>query len=95
MEKPGSRRSALRPRLCGRYLWTEDAAALLDRYDVEAHGELQSIRVQEHWMSEGGMTGVVHEGAVWYDADAPCLGSRRKSTMPCGARTWLETLRRG
>ena len=66
---PGNAPSALA--LCGRYLWTEDAAALLEHYDVDAHGELQSIRVQEHWMNEGGMTGVVHEGAVWYDAGRP------------------------
>ena len=23
--------------LCGRYLWTKDAASLLERYDVETH----------------------------------------------------------
>lgn len=57
--------------LCGRYLWTEDASRLLEHYGVEEHGELQSIRVQEHWMNDGGMEGVVHENAVWYDAGRP------------------------
>ena len=71
VEKPAPGNAPSDLALCGRYLWTEDAAALLDHYDVEAHGELQSIRVQEHWMNEGGMTGVVHEGAVWYDAGRP------------------------
>jgi UTP-glucose-1-phosphate uridylyltransferase len=32
---------------------------------------MQSIRVQEHWMAHGGMLGVVHDGAVWYDAGRP------------------------
>ncbi|MEC7279645.1 MAG: sugar phosphate nucleotidyltransferase [Candidatus Thermoplasmatota archaeon] len=71
VEKPAPGEAPSDLALCGRYLWTEDAAALLDHYDVDAHGELQSIRVQEHWMSDGGLTGVVHEGAVWYDAGRP------------------------
>ena len=71
VEKPAPGKAPSDLALCGRYLWTEDAAALLEHYDVDAHGELQSIRVQEHWMNEGGMTGVVHEGAVWYDAGRP------------------------
>jgi UTP-glucose-1-phosphate uridylyltransferase len=32
---------------------------------------MQSIRVQEHWMTDGGMIGVVHNDAVWYDAGRP------------------------
>lgn len=71
VEKPPHGEAPSDLALCGRYLWTEDAAALLERYDVHTHGELQSIRVQEHWMNEGGLTGVVHEGAIWYDAGRP------------------------
>ncbi len=71
IEKPALGEAPSDLALCGRYLWTEDAASLLERYDVETHGELQSIRVQEHWMNDGGMMGVVHEGAVWYDAGRP------------------------
>ncbi|MGB0617175.1 MAG: sugar phosphate nucleotidyltransferase [Candidatus Poseidoniaceae archaeon] len=71
VEKPAFGEAPSDLALCGRYLWTEDAHALLQRYDVAAHGEMQSIRVQEHWMAHGGMIGVVHDGAVWYDAGRP------------------------
>ena len=71
VEKPALGEAPSDLALCGRYLWTEDAAVLLERYDVGTHGELQSIRVQEHWMQEGGMVGVVHEEAMWYDAGRP------------------------
>ncbi|HIH52782.1 MAG TPA: NTP transferase domain-containing protein [Candidatus Poseidoniaceae archaeon] len=83
--------------LCGRYLWTEDAPRLLEAYDVETHGELQSIRVQEHWMEHGGMRGVVHEGAVWYDAGRPLPWLKaqidhalRREDIGDELRTWLS-----
>lgn len=98
VEKPAPGEAPSDLALCGRYLWTEDAAALLERYDVDTHGELQSIRVQEHWMQEGGMVGVVHEEAMWYDAGRPLPWLKaqidhalRREDLGEDLETWLKS----
>ena len=57
--------------LCGRYVFTADTSALLEVYNVETHGELQSIALQQHWMANGGMFGVELDGYQWYDSGKP------------------------
>ncbi len=98
VEKPAFGEAPSDLALCGRYLWTEDAHALLQRYDVAAHGEMQSIRVQEHWMAHGGMIGVVHDGAVWYDAGRPLPWLKaqidhalRRDDLGADLEAWLRT----
>ena len=58
VEKPLPENAPSNLVLCGRYVFTSDAAALLEHYDVETHGELQSIALQQHWMDNGGVHGV-------------------------------------
>ncbi|DAC34058.1 MAG TPA: hypothetical protein D7I05_04895 [Candidatus Poseidoniales archaeon] len=98
VEKPAFGEAPSDLALCGRYLWTEDAQALLQRYDVATHGEMQSIRVQEHWMNEGGMIGVVHDGAVWYDAGRPLPWLKaqidhalRRDDLAADLEAWLKS----
>ena len=57
--------------LCGRYLFTPDCKALLQKYDVETYGELQSIAVQQHWMNNDGLLGVELSQFQWYDSGKP------------------------
>ena len=94
VEKPLPGKAPSDLALCGRYLWTEDASSLLNRYSVEEHGELQTIAVQQHWMRHEGLIGVELDGFQWYDAGRPlsCLlytspspRDKRQSRMPSSA----------
>ena len=82
--------------LCGRYVFTSDASDLLDHYDVETHGELQSIALQQHWMKNDGMYGVVLDGYQWYDSGKPLPWLKaqvdhalRREDMSDAFRAWL------
>jgi len=58
--------------LCGRYLFTSEAKDLLRNvYTAEKFGELQSIKLQNHWMHGKGFIGVKLEGFSWYDSGNP------------------------
>lgn len=83
--------------LCGRYVFTSDASALLEKYNVETHGELQSIALQQHWMDNGGMYGVELNGYQWYDSGKPLPWLKaqvdhalRRQDMDSDFRAWLE-----
>ena len=57
---------------CGRYIFTDDFSALLDRFSVDEHGELQSIAILKHWMDEGNLRAHVLDSTVaWYDSGMP------------------------
>ncbi len=71
VEKPTRNNAPSDLVLCGRYLFTSDTASLLDKYDFETHGELQSIAIQQHWMNNKGLLGVELQGFQWYDSGAP------------------------
>lgn len=72
VEKPPRGEETSNLVLCGRYLFTSDTAELLEKYNHANHGELQSIRIQEHWMNEeGGLAGVELDGFDWYDSGDP------------------------
>ncbi len=83
--------------LCGRYLFTADTASLLEKYDFENYGELQSIALQSHWMNNDGLIGVELDGYQWYDSGAPMpwLKSQidhalRRKDMSKELRKWLD-----
>lgn len=71
VEKPAKENAPSNLVLCGRYVFTADTSDLLDRFDVETHGELQTIALQQHWMEHGGMFGVQLDGYQWYDSGKP------------------------
>ena len=70
-EKPNVEDAPSNLVMCGRYLFTPDAKSLLQKYDVESHGELQSIVLQQHWMNNDGLLGVELKGYQWYDSGKP------------------------
>ena len=71
VEKPSVETAPSNRVLCGRYLFTPDCKALLQQYDVETYGELQSIAVQQHWMNNDGLLGVELAQFQWYDSGKP------------------------
>ena len=97
VEKPSRENAPSNLVLCGRYLFTADAADLLSKYSFEEYGELQSIAVQKHWMENEGLVGVELEGFQWYDSGAPLpwLKSQidyalRRGDMSDEIRDWLN-----
>lgn len=74
VEKPNKEDAPSTLAFCGRYIFTEDFSALLDRFSVEEHGELQSIAILEHWMNEGKLRAHVLDSTVsWYDSGMPLV----------------------
>ena len=83
--------------LCGRYLFTSDAKSLLQHYDVETYGELQSIAIQQHWMKNDGLVGVELANFQWYDSGKPLPWLQaqvdhalRRSDLSTSFREWLQ-----
>ena len=83
--------------LCGRYVFTEDTLELLQKYNFEEYGELQSIEVQKHWIENNGLVGVRLEGFEWYDSGVPIswLKSQidyalRRPDLSQEVRDWLN-----
>ena len=83
--------------LCGRYIFTEDTSDLLEKYNFDEYGELQSIAIQQHWMENKGLIGVELEGFQWYDSGAPLAWLKsqidyalRRNDMRGEIRDWLE-----
>lgn len=96
VEKPTPEQAPSNLVLCGRYIFTSDASDLLDHYDVETYGELQSIALQKHWMKNDGMYGVVLDGYQWYDSGKPLPWLKaqvdhalRREDMSDAFRAWL------
>ena len=97
IEKPNPEQSPSNLVLCGRYIFTEDTSDLLEKYNFEDYGELQSIAIQQHWMQNKGLVGVELNGFQWYDSGAPLpwLKSQidyalRREDMRDEIRDWLE-----
>ena len=83
--------------LCGRYLFTSDAKSLLQQYDVETYGELQSIALQQHWMKNDGLIGVELTNFQWYDSGKPLPWLQaqvdhalRRNDLSTSFRAWLQ-----
>ena len=96
VEKPELEEAPSNLVLCGRYIFTEDTSDLLEKYNFEEYGELQSIAIQQHWMQNKGLAGVELEGFQWYDSGAPLpwLKSQidyalRRDDMCDELRNWL------
>lgn len=97
IEKPNRESAPTNLVLCGRYLFTSDTANLLEKYDFENYGELQSIAVQKHWMQNEGLIGVELKDFQWYDSGAPLPWLKgqidhalRRDDMSEDLRTWLS-----
>jgi UTP--glucose-1-phosphate uridylyltransferase len=97
VEKPPLDQAPSNLVLCGRYVFTEDTSDLLIQYDLETHGELQTIALQQHWMNNGGMHGVELEGYQWYDSGKPLPWLKaqvdhalRRNDMGPAFRSWLR-----
>ena len=74
VEKPNKEDALSTLAFCGRYIFTEDFSALLDRFSVDEHGELQSIAILKHWMDEGNLRAHVLDSTVsWYDSGMPLV----------------------
>ena len=73
VEKPEPKDAPSRLAMCGRYVFPATTQALLQTYTYEQHGDLQSIALQQHWMDEGALYGMVLEDTQWYDSGAPLL----------------------
>ena len=96
VEKPNKADAPSNLVLCGRYIFTEDFSQLLNQYDLATHGELQSIAIQQHWMDNSGLIGVLLDGYQWYDSGSPLpwLKSQidhalRRPDMNQQLRDWL------
>tara|TARA_B110001452_G_scaffold264973_1_gene268870 strand:- start:4243 stop:5109 length:867 start_codon:yes stop_codon:yes gene_type:complete len=83
--------------MCGRYLFTSDTKELLQHYDVEAYGELQSIAIQQHWMKNDGLIGVELTNFQWYDSGKPLPWLQaqvdhalRRKDLSTSFRSWLQ-----
>ncbi|MCS5533221.1 MAG: sugar phosphate nucleotidyltransferase [Candidatus Poseidoniaceae archaeon] len=83
--------------LCGRYIFTEDFSDLLNQYELASHGELQSIAIQQHWMDNDGLVGVILDGYQWYDSGSPLPWLKaqidhalRRSDMNQELKDWLN-----
>ncbi|MGA0353089.1 MAG: sugar phosphate nucleotidyltransferase [Poseidonia sp.] len=73
VEKPSPEDAPSRLAMCGRYVFPSETQELLKTYTYEAHGDLQSIALQEHWMRAGALHGVVLQDTQWYDSGAPMM----------------------
>ena len=97
VEKPPPVEAPSQLALCGRYVFPASTQDLLNIYNYEQHGDLQSIALQQHWMDEGTLHGLVLEETQWYDSGAPLLWLKaqvdhalRRSDYSEEMRAWLE-----
>jgi len=97
VEKPPPEEAPSRLALCGRYVFPANTQDLLNIYNYEQHGDLQSIALQQHWMDEGTLYGLVLKETQWYDSGAPLLWLKaqvdhalRRSDYSEEMRAWLE-----
>ena len=74
----------------------ENMSELLDKYDYETHGALQSIALQQHFIENEGLVGVCLKDHQWYDAGQPMpwLKSQidhalRREDLGSELRAWL------
>jgi UTP--glucose-1-phosphate uridylyltransferase len=71
IEKPSQQDAPSNLALCGRYIFTQDAMELLQKYSYEEFGELQTIEMQKRWMEEGRLHGHLFDQMAWYDSGLP------------------------
>ena len=97
VEKPNSKNAPSNWVLCGRYLFPEEMADILNLYPVEEFGELQSIRILEHFALSEGLRGVSLDSMSMYDSGDPVSWlkaqidhSLRRSDMSDEIEEWIR-----
>ena len=97
VEKPTRSEAPSRFALCGRYVFPSTTQALLQTYSYALHGDLQTIALQEHWLNEGTLHGLVLQDTQWYDSGSPLLWLQaqvdhalRRPDMSSSMRAWLQ-----
>jgi len=97
VEKPTLEEAPSTLALCGRYVFPSSLKSLLDHFSYEAHGDLQSIAVQQHWMEQGQLHGHIFSNVQWYDSGAPFMWLQaqidhalRREDHRTPLRSWLE-----
>jgi len=71
IEKPTQHDAPSNLALCGRYIFTQDAIELLQKFSYEEFGELQTIEMQKHWMKQGRLHSHFFDQMAWYDSGLP------------------------
>ncbi|HJM54809.1 MAG TPA: sugar phosphate nucleotidyltransferase [Poseidonia sp.] len=97
VEKPPLSQAPSRMAMCGRYVFPDTTQVLLEKYSYEQCGDLQTIALQEHWMKEGALHGVLLDGMQWYDSGSPLLWLQaqvdhalRRPEYEESMRQWLQ-----
>lgn len=97
VEKPPLSEAPSRMAICGRYVFPDTTQALLEEYSFERCGDLQTIALQEHWMNEGTLHGVLLDEMQWYDSGSPLLWLQaqvdhalRRPEYSQAMRAWLQ-----
>jgi UTP--glucose-1-phosphate uridylyltransferase len=97
VEKPAPHQAPSRLALCGRYVFPSNTKDVLQMCSYEEHGDLQSIAIQHHWMSQGELYGFVHEDTQWYDSGSPAKWLQaqvdhalRRDDLAPAFSTWLH-----
>jgi len=57
--------------LCGRYLFTDNVASILEEYPVSKFGEMQSIHIMRHLIENSGLNAVILDHMKMYDSGDP------------------------
>ncbi len=70
-EKPTIDEAKSRFVLCGRYLFPEDTARILELFPISEFGEMQSIQLLNYLVDNGGLSAVNLGGMEMYDSGDP------------------------
>jgi len=71
VEKPTTANEYGNLALCGRYVFPAGAMDLLKKKSIVGHGELQSIRLLNHYIKQEGLDLVEFENSIVYDGGNP------------------------
>ena len=72
IEKPNAGEAPSNLVACGRYLFPPGAKSDFEKYPVDTHGEMQSVAVLQHYISEdGGLVGMNLKRCALYDSGDP------------------------
>ncbi len=71
VEKPQPKFAPSEYVLCGRYIFPENTKEILQDYPVSKYGEMQSIRILQHLIEDGGLCAVKFNDMEMYDSGNP------------------------
>jgi UTP--glucose-1-phosphate uridylyltransferase len=71
VEKPSLEEAPSEYVLCGRYVMPENTKEILEQYPISEFGEMQSIRLLNHLVEDGGLQAVKLDGMKMYDSGDP------------------------